>query len=110
MHSGKVIPVLNMEEMELSLIHLMGDGLIMGLLLITATENYGFGMMFMAACGTALGFILIALVLGTIQERMKLHASRRYFKGLPVLLISLGLIALTFLAFDSSLLNNLNLM
>ncbi|AEC01763.1 Rnf-Nqr domain containing protein [Parasphaerochaeta coccoides] len=90
--------------------HVLTDGIVMGLLLIIAMEGYGFGQALFASAGTGLGFLLVAVLLGNIHERLLLHPVRKSFSGLPILFVSLGLMALVFSAVDSTLLTNLNLM
>lgn len=90
--------------------HVLTDGVVMGLLLVLMAEGYGFGQVFFASLGAGLGFMLVSFLFGNIHERILLHPTRKAFSGLPILFVSLGLMALAFTAFDSSLLKNLNFM
>ena len=47
--------------------------------------------------------------MSNIREKLELIPVRRVFKGVPIAFISAGLMALAFMAFDSSLVTNLHL-
>lgn len=65
--------------------------LVAGLIL---SNQSSFGEAFLVAFGTMLGYIGFAVVFTTIASRMRIAPVSKAFKGLPIALIILGLIAL----------------
>ena len=49
------------------------------------------------ALGSGLGYTLLMLMMVTIKPRLELPGLPKAFKGFPIMLITLGLIALTFM-------------
>lgn len=58
--------------------------------------NQAFDTAFIQVIGSLLGFIGLSVLLTMIQSRMRVNPLIKSFKGLPILLIILGLIALVF--------------
>lgn len=65
--------------------------LVAGLIL---SNQSSFGEAFLMAFGTMLGYIGFAVIFTTIASRMRVAPVSKAFKGLPIALIILGLIAL----------------
>ena len=49
------------------------------------------------------------ILMANIREKLEMTPVRKWFKGVPITFISAGLMALAFMAFDSSLIANLGL-
>lgn len=59
-------------------------------------SNVAFDEAFIQVIGSLIGFIGLSILLTMIQSRMRVNPLIKSFKGLPILLIILGLIALVF--------------
>ena len=82
---------------------------VLGIALINVDKNYNLLESFTAGIAAGLGFTMAIILMSNIRERLELKPVRKAFKGVPIAFISAGLMALSFLAFDSSLLTNLHL-
>ena len=77
--------------------------------IINIDEGYNMLESFTAGLAAGLGFTLAIILMSNIRERLETTPVRRVFQGVPIAFISAGLMALAFMAFDSSLLTNLHL-
>ncbi len=59
-------------------------------------STISFDQAFIQVIGALIGFIALSILLTMIQSRMRVNPLVKSFKGLPILLIILGLIALVF--------------
>jgi len=82
---------------------------VLGIALINVDEAYNLLESFTAGVSAGLGFTMAIVLMSNIRERLELKPVRKYFKGVPIAFISAGLMALSFIAFDKTLLYNLNL-
>lgn len=82
---------------------------VLGIALINVDEAFNLLESFTAGVSAGLGFTMAIVLMSNIRERLDLKPVRRLFKGVPIAFISAGLMALAFMAFDKSLLYNLNL-
>ena len=82
---------------------------VLGIAIINIDEGYNMLESFFAGLAAGLGFTLAIVLMSNIREKLELTPVRRWFKGVPIAFISAGLMALAFMAFDSSLLTNLHL-
>ena len=82
---------------------------VLGIALINVDEAYNLLESFTAGVSAGLGFTMAIVLMSNIRERLELKPVRKYFKGVPIAFISAGLMALSFMAFDKTLLYNLNL-
>lgn len=57
-------------------------------------STQAFDVAFISVLGSLIGFIALSVLLTMIQSRMRINPLIKAFKGLPILLIILGLIAL----------------
>ena len=76
----------------------------MGLMVLCSAPGLGIVDALMAAIGGILGFGAAFFIYGEVLERMDLEWVPKPFRGLPMALICLGLIALVFLSISSLLL------
>lgn len=82
---------------------------VLGIAIINITNNYNVMEAFTAGFAAGAGFTLAIVLMSNIREKLDLMPVRRAFRGMPIAFISAGLMALSFMAFDKSLLTNLHL-
>ncbi len=82
---------------------------VLGIAIINIDEGYNMLESFVAGLAAGLGFTLAIVLMSNIREKLEMTPVRRVFRGVPIAFISAGLMALAFMAFDSSLLTNLHL-
>ena len=82
---------------------------VLGIAIINIDEGYNMLENFLAGLAAGLGFTLAIVLMSNIREKLEMTPVRRVFRGVPIAFISAGLMALAFMAFDSSLLTNLHL-
>lgn len=82
---------------------------VLGIALINVDESFNLLESFTAGVSAGLGFTMAIVLMSNIRERLELKPVRRLFKGVPIAFISAGLMALSFMAFDKTLLYNLGL-
>lgn len=82
---------------------------VLGIAIINIDEGYNMLESFLAGLAAGLGFTLAIVLMSNIREKLEMTPVRRVFRGVPIAFISAGLMALAFMAFDSSLLTNLHL-
>ncbi len=80
---------------------------VFGICLIAAGRNYGPLESFSAGLSAGIGFFLITSALSAIREQVSREWIPKPFRGVPIAFITVGLIALAFLAFDQVFLQNL---
>ncbi len=72
---------------------------VLGTLLLNQQYSTNLFMAFTFGLGTAIGFSLMLILLTAITERLEASEIPLPFQGLPILLITLGLISMAFLGF-----------
>lgn len=82
---------------------------VLGIAIINIDEGYNMLESFVSGLAAGLGFTLAIVLMSNIREKLEMTPVRRVFRGVPIAFISAGLMALAFMAFDSSLLTNLHL-
>ncbi len=82
---------------------------VLGIAIINVDKSYNLMESFTAGVAAGLGFTLAIILMSNIRESMELKPARKAFRGVPIAFISAGLMALSFMAFDNSLLTNLHL-
>ena len=82
---------------------------VLGIAIINIEQNFNLLESFTAGIAAGLGFTMAIILMSNIREKLELKPVRKYFKGVPITFISAGIMALAFMAFDSSLLTNLHL-
>ena len=75
-----------------------------GVALIVSHGSYTAAESLVAGIGAGGGFLLVLVLLGAIRERLDAEKVPRALEGLPIHLISAGLLAWAFLAFDRAFL------
>lgn len=69
---------------------------VLGVVLLSATNEYSLIQTISYALGSALGFTLILYIFSTLRERIDKSEIPKSFKGLPIALITAALMALIF--------------
>ena len=82
---------------------------VLGIAIINITNTYNVMESFTAGFAAGAGFTLAIVLMSNIREKLDLMPVRRAYRGMPIAFISAGLMALSFMAFDKSLLTNLHL-
>ncbi|MFA5446977.1 MAG: RnfABCDGE type electron transport complex subunit A [Sphaerochaeta sp.] len=82
---------------------------VLGIAIINITSSYNVMESFVAGFAAGIGFTLAIVLMSNIREKLDLQPVRRAYRGMPIAFISAGLMALSFMAFDKSLLTNLHL-
>lgn len=82
---------------------------VLGITLINIDEGYNLLGSALSGFAAGLGFTFAMIVMSSLRERLDDTPVRKSFKGIPITFISAGIMALSFMAFDSTLLVNLRL-
>jgi electron transport complex protein RnfA len=80
---------------------------VLGACLISVRSGYTALESLVAGGAAGAGYFLTLILLSALREAMKKEWIPRPFQGIPITLISAGLMALAFMAFDEALLRNL---
>ena len=72
---------------------------VLGVTVINRVEQYSFITSVIHAIGAALGFTLAIVLFASIRERIEFNDIPVAFRGLPIALITAGLISIAFLGF-----------
>jgi electron transport complex protein RnfA len=80
---------------------------VLGIALIAVRNNYNALESFVAGFAAGGGFLLAIVIMSTIREKLDQEWVPKPFRGVPIAFITGGLMALAFMAFDQTLLNNL---
>lgn len=94
----KFLPAVN-EALGDSLPKLALNCAVVGLTLISVEASASVGEAAMRGCFGGLGFLLAMVLMVGVKERIEFSDVPESFKGLPITLISAGLIALAFMGF-----------
>ncbi|MFP4384657.1 MAG: electron transport complex subunit RsxA [Spirochaetia bacterium] len=80
---------------------------VLGIALIAVRNDYNALESFVAGFAAGGGFLLAIVIMSTIREKLDQEWVPKPFRGVPIAFITGGLMALAFMAFDQTLLNNL---
>lgn len=73
---------------------------VLGVALLTIQKNYSFLGSVTFAVGISLGFGLAMVVFAGIREQLELSKTPAAFKGIPIALITAGILAMAFMGFS----------
>lgn len=76
---------------------------VLGVALTNVQKNYGIGFSIVSGFSTALGFLIAIVILAGIREKMEYNDVPESFKGMPIVLITAGLMAIAFCGFSGLL-------
>ncbi len=79
----------------------------LGVVLIVRRGAFGPGDSLVAGLAAGAGYALVLAVLASLRARLDMEEAPRAMRGLPLHLVSAGLVALVFLAFDRAFLARL---
>ncbi len=74
---------------------------VLGVALTNVQKDYSFGMSVLSGFGTALGFALAIVILAGIREKTEHAPVPKAFKGMPITLLTAGLMAIAFMGFGA---------
>lgn len=80
---------------------------VLGIVLIAARNEYTAFESLVAGMAAGIGYLLAAVVISTIREKLETEWVPRVFRGIPIVFITAGLMALALLAFDRAFLGNI---
>jgi electron transport complex protein RnfA len=88
------------KTLETSKSVVIGNSLVLGVLLLSINQfGHSFLLTFVYGVGAAIGFTLIMVIFASIRERILYNEISRDFKGLPITMIAIGLMAIAFFGF-----------
>ncbi|MBQ4284600.1 MAG: electron transport complex subunit RsxA [Lachnospira sp.] len=76
---------------------------VLGVALTNVQNGYNFIESVVAGFGTALGFTIAIVIMAGIRERIEYNDVPESFKGMPIVLITAGLMAIAFFGFSGIL-------
>lgn len=76
---------------------------VLGVSITNVTAGYGIVASVLNGFGTAVGFLVAIVILAGIRERIDESAVPKSFRGMPIVLITAGLMAIAFMGFSGIL-------
>lgn len=76
---------------------------VLGVALINVQKSYGFVESVVNGLGTSVGYLVAIVIMAGIRERMEYNDIPESFKGMPIVLITSGLMAIAFMGFSGLL-------
>ena len=76
---------------------------VLGIALTNVQKNYGIGFSIASGLFTAVGFLVAIVILTGIREKIEYNDVPESFKGMPIVLITAGLMAIAFCGFSGLL-------
>lgn len=76
---------------------------VLGVAIDSAQKGYDFAMTMVYSVGTAVGFLIAIVIMSGIRERIANNNIPEAFKGMPIVLITAGLMAIAFSGFSGTL-------
>lgn len=76
------------------------NSLVLGLVLVTTRAEYGPLQGFLAGIAAGAGYLAVTAMMGAIHERLEIEPVPAALRGVPLQLITAGLMAYAFMAFD----------
>jgi electron transport complex protein RnfA len=76
---------------------------VLGIALTNVQKNYGIGFSIASGFSTAVGFLIAIVILAGIREKMAYNDIPESFKGMPIVLVTAGLMAIAFCGFSGLL-------
>ena len=76
---------------------------VLGIALTNVQKNYGIGFSIASGLFTAVGFLIAIVILAGIREKMEYNDIPESFRGMPIVLITAGLMAIAFCGFSGLL-------
>lgn len=73
---------------------------VLGVVLLILAKGYNFMEMLVYSIGAPIGFTLALIIMAGIRENLALAKIPKHFQGVPIALITTGILALAFLGFS----------
>lgn len=74
---------------------------VLGVAISNEQAEYGIGMGTLVGFGTAVGFTVAIVILAGIREKIEYNDVPESFKGMPIVLLTAGLMAIAFIGFSA---------
>ena len=74
---------------------------VLGVSLNNVQDGFGIGMSVLTGVGTACGFALAIIIMAGLREKMDNNDVPTAFKGMPIVLVTAGLMAIAFMGFGA---------
>ena len=96
---SRLMPALRAQAGDL-LPHLALNSAVLGIALLSAQAGLGFGDSLKTGLSAAAGFALVSMLFASIREKVDIRSDcPRAFEGVPIALVSAGLLALALMGF-----------
>lgn len=76
---------------------------VLGVAIDSAQKNYTFAETMTYSVGTAIGFLVAIVLMAGIRERIEHNDIPESFKGMPIVLVTAGLMAIAFFGFKGTI-------
>lgn len=76
---------------------------VLGIVIINVQKDYNFVQSIVNSVGTAVGFTVAIVILAGLREKMEYNDIAPSFKGMPIVLVTAGLMAIAFSGFSGIL-------
>ncbi len=76
---------------------------VLGVAIDSAQKGFGFAETMIYSVGTAVGFLVAIVIMAGIRERIEDNNIPEAFKGMPIVLVTAGLMAMAFVGFSGTL-------
>ncbi len=76
---------------------------VLGVAIDSAQKNYSFAETMIYSVGTAVGFLIAIVLMSGIRERIENNDIPESFKGMPIVLVTAGLMAIAFFGFKGTI-------
>ena len=76
---------------------------VLGIVIINVQKEYNFIQSIVNSLGTAIGFTIAIVILAGLREKMEYNDISPAFKGMPIVLVTAGLMAIAFSGFSGIL-------
>lgn len=76
---------------------------VLGIAITNVQKEYGIGVGIVNGFATALGFMIAIVILAGLREKMEYNDVPESFKGMPIVLLTAGLMAIAFCGFSGLL-------
>lgn len=76
---------------------------VLGVAIDSAQKGFGFAETMIYSVGTAVGFLIAIVIMSGIRERIEDNNIPEAFKGMPIVLVTAGLMAMAFVGFSGTL-------
>lgn len=73
---------------------------VLGVAILVIQKDFSFGESLVYAVSTAIGFTLAMIIFAGIREQLSMTPTPKAMKGIPIALISAGILAMAFLGFS----------